>query len=709
MPMNTIPLFSYEQLNAGPLGLQAAAWERRIPSQLIVDYADHWFLDILLAMRRSWDTVPIALLRRELEYILGTIGASVALGHIVTPGPIVRALAKGLEEDLITPASFQDSRELGKALNLARINCLKQANQPLAHRHAWWETAASHRAAEADRNSPSPHILSALTIIQCLEAWGEQQSESEGLKNIPLYKDGDGVHRPLSLLMAQYAAQATILITSPPCDRCIERLDIITQMMSTLEVVTNDRMMDVAAHGQEAAALFDIYEAVIYKEADNADKAEMQQNATELDAEIQRILDDNQPAPEHANRKKATKAMEDLRRKNHALIDLINKVARQSLKAIPNQTNAFWSEGPDLSLEEVFAEFRPDSDVGPSEMHDGYFRTLPSGSERSGNTLDQASKIRDAQFPLIFNLQPLTPIQPKDDGGIPHITLANRPHDRLVSVFRTPKLSDPLAEMTGFAALDRAQSSLRRSEPTIPHHNSLEYVPSGSDTPKPPIIPVVDVLESNDDSFQSLGGTLSSIVGKKLAIGQASAQPLAGSASGSDASLGGQSAMEYEPNKSVAASDDEASLGGQSTEDPSSDNEMADDESMEENTPGVDLSHHRQHTPPAEREAEDDEDDAMSLGGYTDDEADNSHAFSMVEMQANISNIPSSPEVGRMGSPVEVDDAYSEYLDDSNGDVDIPDDVQAYLQASHTPGFQSRYQHVHFEHIPDAEFADDVL
>ena len=66
MPMNAIPLFSYDQLNAGPLGLQAAAWERRIPSQLIVDYADHRFLDILLAMRRSWDTVPIALLRREL-------------------------------------------------------------------------------------------------------------------------------------------------------------------------------------------------------------------------------------------------------------------------------------------------------------------------------------------------------------------------------------------------------------------------------------------------------------------------------------------------------------------------------------------------------------------------------------------------------------------------------------------------------------------
>ncbi|KAF9491255.1 hypothetical protein BDN71DRAFT_1453152, partial [Pleurotus eryngii] len=613
-------------------------------------------------------------------------------------------------------------------------------NRPLAHRHAWWETAASRQAAEADRSSPSPHILSAATIIQCLEAWGEQLSESEGEKNIPLYKDADGVHCPLSVLIVRYAAQAAILITSPPCDRCIERLDIVMQMMSTLEVVMNDRMMDIAAHGQEAAALFDIYEAIIYKEADNTDEAETQQTATELDAEIQRILDDNKPAPEHANRKKAMKAMEDLRRKNHALIDLINKVARQSLKAIPNRTNTFWSEGPDLSLEEVFTEFRPDSDVGPSETHDGYFRTLPSGSERSGDTLDQASKIRDAQFPLIFNLQPLTPIQPKDDGGIPHITSANRPHDRLALVFRTPKLSDPLAEMTGFAALDRAQSSLRRSEPTIPHHNSPEYVPSGSDTPKPPIIPVVDVLESDDDSFQSLGGTSSSIVGKKLAIGQASAQPLASSASGSDASLGGESAMEYEPNKSVTtsndeaslggestkdpsstdkiaddhhaslpASDDEASLGGQSTEDPSSDDEMADDESMEENTPGVDLSRHHQHTPPAEQEAEDDK-DAMSLGGYTDNEADNSHAFSMVEMQANISHIPSSPEVGRRGSPIdEVDDAYSEYSDDSDGDVDIPNDVRAYLQTSHTLGFQSRYQHVHFEHIPDAEFADDVL
>ncbi|KAF9494001.1 hypothetical protein BDN71DRAFT_1449467, partial [Pleurotus eryngii] len=660
-------------------------------------------------MRRSWDTVPVALLRRELEYVLGTISASVALGHIVTPGPIVRVLTKGLEEDSIMPTSFQDSHKLGKALNLAQIN------------------------PKADRNSPSPHILSASTIIQCLEAWGEQLSESEGEKNIPLYKDADAVHHPLSVLIIRYTAQAAIPITSPPCDRCIERLDIMMQMMSTLEVVMNDRMMDIAAHGQEAAALFDIYEAVIYKEANNADEAETQQTATELDAEIQRILDDNKPAPKHANRKKATKAMEDLRRKNHALIDLINKVARQSLKVIPNRTNVFWSEGPDLSLEEVFTEFHPDSNVGPSETHDGYFRTLPSRSKRSGDTLDQAAKIRNAQFPLIYNLQPLTPIETKDDGGIPHITSANRPHDRLASVFRTLKLSEPQVEMTGFAALDHA--------PTIPHHNSPEYVPSGSNTPKPPIIPVADVLESDDDSFQSLGGTSSSIIGKKLAIRQASAQPLAGSASGSNASLGGESAMEYEHNKSVttsddeaslggestedpsftneiaddhhaslAASDNEASLGGESTEDPSSDDEMADDESMEENTLGVDLSRHCQHTPPATREAEDDEDDAMSLGGYTDDEADNSHAFSMVEMQANISHIPSSPEVGRRGSPIdEVDDAYSEYSDDSDGDVDTPNDVQAYLQTSHTPGFQSRYQHVHFEHIPDAEFANDVL
>ncbi|KAF9492644.1 hypothetical protein BDN71DRAFT_1433113 [Pleurotus eryngii] len=452
----------------------------------------------------------------------------------------------------------------------------------------------------------------------------------------------------------------------------------------------NDRMMDIVAHRQEAAALFDIYEAVIYKEAENVDEAETQENATELDAEIQRILDNNKLAPKHANRKKATKAMEDLWRKNHALIDLINKVACQLLKAILNRTNAFWSEGPNLLLEEVFAEFCPDSDVGSSETHDGYFRTLPSRSEHS------------------------------DDGSIPHITLANCPHDRLASVFRTPKLSEPQAEMTSFAALDHAQSSLRRSKPTIPRHNSPEYVPSGSDTLKPPIIPVADVLESDDDSFQSLGGTSSSIV--------ALAQPLASSASGSDASLSGESAMEYEHNKSVATSDDEASLGGELTEDPSStneiandhhaslaasdmssDDEMADDKSMEENTLGVDLSRHRQHTPPAEQEAEDDE-DAMSLGSYTDDEADNSHTFSMVEMQANISHIPSSPEVGRMGSPVdEVDDAYSEYSDDSDRDVDIPDDGRAYLQTSHTLGFQSRYQHVHFEHIPDAEFTNDVL
>ncbi|KAF9492599.1 hypothetical protein BDN71DRAFT_1573841 [Pleurotus eryngii] len=345
--------------------------------------------------------------------------------------------------------------------------------------------------------------------------------------------------------------------------------------------------------------------------------------------------------------------MEDLRRKNHTLVDLINKVACQLLKAIPNRTNVFWSEGPDLSLEEVFTKFCPVPDVGSLETHDGYFCSLPSGSEHSGDTLDQVAKIRNAQFPLIFNLQPLMPIEPKDDRDIPHITSANRPHDRLASVFRMPKLSEPListhtphwakTELTGFAALDCAQSSLRRSKPTmyispLACHNSPEYVPSGSDTLKPPIISITDVLESEDESFQSLGGTLSSIIGKKLASGQASAQPSAGSASGSNASLGGESAMEYEPhsvsqpdiddtdnaqslgrssadtqslppqnvihpymphNKLLPTSDDEMSLGGESTKDPSSDNEMADDESMEENTLGVNLSCHSRHTPPA--------------------------------------------------------------------------------------------------------------
>ncbi|KAF9499012.1 hypothetical protein BDN71DRAFT_1503399 [Pleurotus eryngii] len=100
----------------------------------------------------------------------------------------------------------------------------------------------------------------------------------------------------------------------------------------------------------------------------------------------------------------------------------------------------------------------------------------------------------------------------------------------------------------------------------------------------------------------------------------------------------------------------------------------------------------------------------MSFGSYTDNEANNSHPFSMLEMQANISNIPSSSEVGHMGSPIEeLDDTYLEYLDDSDRDDDIPNDVWAYLQTSHTPGFQLHYQHIHFEHIPDAEFADDVL
>ncbi|KAF9489279.1 hypothetical protein BDN71DRAFT_1512292 [Pleurotus eryngii] len=744
MPIDAIPLFCYNQLNVGPLGPQATAWERPIPSQLIVDYTDHRFLDILLAMRCSWDTVPIALLRREFEYVLGTIGASIALGHIVTPGPIVRALAQGLKEDSIMPSSFQDSHQLGKALNLARINRLKQANQPLAHRYAWWETSASHRATELDQTSPSSLILLAVTIVQCLEEWGEQILVTEAERNICLYEDGD------------------------------ERLDILTRMMSILEVGINDRMMAIAADRQEEAALFDIYEAVIYKEADNLDKVETLQIATKLDDEIQRIVDNNEPPPKHKNRKKTTKAMEDHRRKIHSLVDLINKVARQSLKAIPNQANAFWSEGPDLSLEEVITEFSPVPEIGSLEIHDRYFRTLPSGSERSGDTLNQGAKIHNAQFPLIYDLQPLTPIQPKDDGDIPHITSANRPHNCLASVFQTPKLSKSL------------QSSLRRSEPTmyvspIAHHNEPEYVPSSLDTPIASLLPATDILQTDDESLE---GTSTSIVGTKLASRQASAQPSAGSASGSDASLssesvsqpdiddtddarslgrssddtqslgggftdlstpqniirpyvphhtslatsddeaslGGQSTEDLSSDNkiaddhphiphhaSLATSDDRASLGGQLTEDPSSDDKMADDESTEEITLGVDLSRHTEHTPPAALEAEDD-DNAMSLGSFTDDEADNSQPFSMLEMQANISNMPSSPECGHMGSPIEeLDDAYSEYSDDSDRDEDIPDDVWAYRQTTHTPGFQSRYQHVHFEHIPNAEFADDVL
>ncbi|KAF9501052.1 hypothetical protein BDN71DRAFT_1426717 [Pleurotus eryngii] len=46
-------------------------------------------------------------------------------------------------------------------------------------------------------------------------------------------------------------------------------------------------------------------------------------------------------------------------------------------------------------------------------------------------------------------------------------------------------------------------------------------------------------------------------------------------------------------------------------------------------------------------EAEDN-DDAMSLGGYTEDEADDLHPFSMLEVQAKI-NIPSSPKMTPMG------------------------------------------------------------
>ncbi|KAF9496240.1 hypothetical protein BDN71DRAFT_1505935 [Pleurotus eryngii] len=155
----------------------------------------------------------------------------------------------------------------------------------------------------------------------------------------------------------------------------------------------------------------------------------------ELDDKIQRILDDKKPASKYTNQKKATKAMEDLRRKNHTLIDLINKVAHQLLKVIPNQMNVFWSKGPNLSLEEVFTKFRLVPNVGSLETHNRYFRTLPSRSKRSGDTLDQAAKIRNVQFLHIFNLQLLMSIEPKDDGDIPHITLANHPHDRLALVF----------------------------------------------------------------------------------------------------------------------------------------------------------------------------------------------------------------------------------------------------------------------------------
>ncbi|KAF9492630.1 hypothetical protein BDN71DRAFT_1433102 [Pleurotus eryngii] len=90
----------------------------------------------------------------------------------------------------------------------------------------------------------------------------------------------------------------------------------------------------------------------------------------------------------------------------------------------------------------------------------------------------------------------------------------------------------------------------------------------------------------------------------------------------------------------LTTSDNEVSLGGQLTKVLSSDDEMADDESTKQNTLGNDLSCHTdQHTPPAAQEAEDNDDDAMFLGGYTDNEAEDSHPFSMLEMQANISNI----------------------------------------------------------------------
>ncbi|KAF9494551.1 hypothetical protein BDN71DRAFT_1590319 [Pleurotus eryngii] len=89
--------------------------------------ASRWREELLLV---NWNMVPVALLHRELEYVLGTISASVALGHIVTPGPIVRVLTKGLEEDLIMPASFQDSRKLGKLIGMLGGKHRHHAEQP---------------------------------------------------------------------------------------------------------------------------------------------------------------------------------------------------------------------------------------------------------------------------------------------------------------------------------------------------------------------------------------------------------------------------------------------------------------------------------------------------------------------------------------------------------------------------------------------------
>lgn len=363
-----------------------------------------------------------------------------AIGHTVTPGPIVRALAAGLNAEELSPAEFISSTAIGKALNTVRIQRARQRFPPETYPFAWWTTSALRERAEADNGSPSTTLLSSQTIVECLEAWGRDIHHSEPQPKIGGLPDADMVVRDLSFLLAFRSKLARRPFISPRCDSCAEATLMMREALRIVNVGLNDRAAAIAEDAQQAAAYFDLYDAVAFREMGDAESVVSAPVGSSVDPEIQRILDDNRPHPEHEGRRKATsKAKQTLREKTHEVVELINRLARQSLRQIPNETNAFWRGGPTLSLAEAMAEFEPSTEPFDEAYHDEYFQSLPQGSWNSGQTED--SKTRLASFPSDFDGQPGSPKHCPDDGCI---NAANRPHDRLASVFKTPILSAPV-------------------------------------------------------------------------------------------------------------------------------------------------------------------------------------------------------------------------------------------------------------------------
>ena len=363
-----------------------------------------------------------------------------AIGHAVTPGPIVRALAAGINAEELSPAEFISSRAIGKALNTARIQRARQKFAPKTYPFAWWTTSALRERAEADNGVPSTTLLSSQTIVECLEAWGRDIDRSEHRPKTQPIPDGDLVTRDLSLLLTFRANVPERPAMSPRCDNCAEATLMMREALRIVNVGLNDRAAAIAEDAQEAAAYFDLYDAVAFREIRDSESVVNAPIESPVDPEIQRILDDKRPHPEHEGRKKATsKAKQTLREKTHDVIELINRLARQSLRQIPNETNAFWRGGPTLSLAEAMAEFEPSMEPFDEGYHDEYLQSLPQGSWNSGQTEDTTMRL--ASFPSDFDVQPGSPKHRPDDGCI---NAANRPHDRLASVFKTPILSAPV-------------------------------------------------------------------------------------------------------------------------------------------------------------------------------------------------------------------------------------------------------------------------